>query len=87
VEWAKVDNAATSLTFIELDQARRDLAGWPHPQRRQAAAERALESASLSPASTIDWFAGASPQTAEGAMALAAALRASGRVDEAKTLI
>jgi soluble lytic murein transglycosylase len=87
VEWAKVDNAATSLTFTELDQARRDLAGWPHPQRRQAAAERALESASLSPTSTLDWFAGAPPQTAEGAMALASALRATGRGEEAKTLI
>lgn len=87
VEWAMVDNAASNLSFYELDQGRRDLTGWPRPQRRQAAAERAMEAAGLAPAAVIAWFEGGAPSTAEGAMALAAALRASGRADEAKTLI
>jgi soluble lytic murein transglycosylase len=40
--WALVDAGAESMSFFELDQARRDLSGWPRAQRRENAAEKAL---------------------------------------------
>lgn len=85
--WALADSAADSLSFFEVDQARRDLAGWPRTSRRQVAAEKLLETGGLSPQRVIDWFGGAPPTTAEGAMALASAYRATGRNREAADLI
>ncbi len=41
----------------------------------------------MAPAAVIDWFKGDPPTTAEGAMALAAAYRASGKPADAQTLI
>ncbi len=87
VLWAMADAAPERLSFFELDQARRDLWGWPRAGRRQAAAERQLESQAMAPGSVIEWFKGDDPSTAEGAMALAAAYRASGRPADAQTLI
>ena len=87
VLWALADSAGDRLPFFELDQARRDLWGWPRAGRRQAAAEKQLEAQSMPPQSTLDWFKGEQPQTPEGAMALAAADRALGRNDDAKALI
>lgn len=87
VDWAMIDNAASRLSFFDLDAARRDLWGWPRAARRQAAAEKALESASLSPQRTIDWFEGKDPTTAEGALALAAAYQSLGRQDDAVALV
>jgi soluble lytic murein transglycosylase len=87
VLWAMVDQAGERLSFFELDQARKDLWGWPRAARRQSAAEKQLENQGLSPKSVIDWFKGQQPATAEGAMALAAALRASGQADDAARLI
>jgi soluble lytic murein transglycosylase len=85
--WALADAAADSLSFFEIDQARRDLAGWPRAQRRQLAAEKLLETSGQSPRQIVDWFGGAEPQTAQGAMALASAYQATGRSKEAADLI
>ena len=87
VLWAMADSAATTLSFFELDQARRDLWGWPRAGRRQAAAEKQLEAQAMAPAQVVAWFKGDQPQTPEGAMALAAAYRALGRAADAKALI
>ena len=87
VDWAMIDNAASRLSFFDLDAGKRDLWGWPRAARRQAAAEKALEGASLSPQRTIDWFEGKDPTTAEGALALAAAYQSLGRQDDATSLI
>jgi soluble lytic murein transglycosylase len=87
VLWAMVDAAADRLSFFELDQARRDLWGWPRAARRQAAAEKLLETSGMSPQATVDWFKGEQPATAQGAMALASALRSLGRTEEARKLI
>jgi soluble lytic murein transglycosylase len=87
VLWAIIDTMPDRLPFAQLDQARRDLAGWPHRNGRQIAAEKQLEAAALGPQQTIDWFAGAEPQSAEGAMALAAAYQAAGRSADAQALI
>jgi peptidoglycan lytic transglycosylase len=85
--WVLVDCDADSVGFYEVDNARRDLAGWPRAQRRQAAAERLLETAGKTPQQVVDWFAGAEPSTAQGAMALASAYRGLGRTAEATTLV
>jgi soluble lytic murein transglycosylase len=87
VLWAMADAAPDRLSFFELDQARRDLWGWPRASKRQAAAEKLLETAGLSPQATVDWFKGEEPVTARGAMALASAQRSLGRTDEARKLI
>ena len=87
VLWAMIDAAPDRLAFFELDQARRDLWGWPRQNGRQIAAEKLLETGGLGPQRTIDWFQGADPLSAQGAMALASAYRAVGRAADAKTLI
>jgi soluble lytic murein transglycosylase len=87
VRWAEVDAFGSRMSFLELDGARRDLAGWPHANQRQAAAERAMAGAAMDPDRTIAWFDGAPPQTADGAIALATALQTKGRVTDAQALI
>jgi soluble lytic murein transglycosylase len=85
--WVLLDSCADMVGFYDVDNARRDLAGWPRPAKRQAAAERLLETAGKSPQQTLDWFAGAEPATAQGAMALASAYRGLGRPADASVLI
>lgn len=85
--WVLVDSAGDMLSFYEADQARRDLMAWPHAARRQAAAEKLIESSGYSPKQTIDWFDGLEPTTAQGAMALAQAYRNSGQPAQAADLI
>jgi soluble lytic murein transglycosylase len=85
--WALIEVNADGLSYAELDGARRDLAGWPGAARREAAAEKVMEGGGLSPRSTIDWFAGAGPVTAQGAMALAAAYQATGQSAQAAQVI
>lgn len=85
--WALADGAPDSLSFFEADQIRRDLNGWPRAARRQATAEKLIETSGMPPERIIAWFGGSEPETAQGAMALAGALRATGRVEEARALI
>ena len=85
--WALVDAGAESMSFFELDQARRDLSGWPRSIRRENATEKALVSSGLDADRMIAWFGGRDPQTAEGAMSLAAAYQAAGRTSDAANLI
>ncbi len=85
--WVLVDGNADSLSFFELDQARRDLAGWPRAAKRQSAAEKLLETSGQTPAQILAWFGGGAPQTPEGVMSLASAYRLSGQYSEAKDLV
>jgi soluble lytic murein transglycosylase len=85
--WALADTAPDSMSFMEADTARRDLAGWPRAAKRQAAAEKVLETGGLRPQSVIAWFGGAEPATAQGAMALASAYWGSGEQDRAIELL
>lgn len=85
--WALVDSSAEALNFHEVDAARRDLADWPRPGRRQSGAERQLATSGFDPARIIAWFEGRQPATAEGAMTLASAYQALGRDQEAVDLI
>jgi soluble lytic murein transglycosylase len=85
--WALADGAPDSMSFFEADSARRDLAGWPKAQGRQVAAEKLLETSNLPPQKIVDWFGGGEPATAQGAMALADALKATGYELQARALI
>lgn len=85
--WVLVDSAGDSLTFQEVEQARRELMAWPRPAKRQAAAEKLVESSGKSPRQIIDWFDGLEPTTAQGAMALAQAYRNTGQSAQGAELI
>ncbi|THD75299.1 MAG: lytic transglycosylase domain-containing protein [Phenylobacterium sp.] len=85
--WALVDADGDSLSFYEVAAAKRDLADWPHAQRRDLAAERLIAASGQPPAQIVQFFAGDPPDTPQGAMALASAYRALGRTAEAATLI
>ena len=85
--WALIETNPDGLSYAELDGARRDLAGWPGAAGREAATEKAMEGGGLGPRATIDWFAGADPTTAQGAMALAAAYQAVGQPGQAAAVI
>lgn len=85
--WALTDTNAEALGFHEIDGARRSLVNFPRPGRRVAAAERKLETSGKSPSEVAAWFEDREPQTAQGAMALAAAYRSLGRSPEANELI
>lgn len=87
ITWALADAAPEQLGFYELDNARRDLDGWPRAAKRQAAAEKLLSTSGMDPARTIAWFGGTEPTTAQGAITLANAYRAQGRQAEATSLI
>jgi soluble lytic murein transglycosylase len=85
--WALIDADGEQLPFFQLDQARRDLAGWPRVTRRQTVTEKAIGASNLPPAQIIAWFQGADPATSQGAMALAAAYQQAGRTSDAQALI
>lgn len=85
--WALVDGNADSLSFFEVDNARRELVGWPRESRRQAAAEKLLETSGKTPSQVVAWFEGREPQTAYGALALASAQRMLGQTQAADDLI
>ncbi len=85
--WALVDGNSESLGFYEVDTARRELTGWPRAARRQAAAEKLLETSGKSPADVVAWFGGQEPQTAYGALALASAYRLQGQTQAAQDLV
>ena len=87
VLWAEVDASGASLPFETLMLARTELAGWPRAAKRQAAFEHALETSGASPAAVVAAFGSGQPDTAEGAIALAAALDAQGRTADAQALI
>lgn len=85
--WAMVDTSGEQMSFFDLDQARRDLAGWPRAARRQALTEKAMAAAGLSPQDVIAWFGEDRPTTGEGVLALASSLSTQGRTDEAQALV
>ncbi|MFN3522854.1 MAG: transglycosylase SLT domain-containing protein [Phenylobacterium sp.] len=85
--WALTDTSGESLSFFEVERARGDLSGWPRGAKRQAVAERLVATSGMPPARMVEWFGGAEPATAEGAMALASAYQALGRADDAARLI
>ena len=87
VLWELLDAAPETLSFAEADGALHDLSGWPHEARRIAAAEKQLATSGLAPSGIVAWFAGRPPATAQGALALASALNATGQIGAAADVI
>ena len=87
VLWQLLDAYPEALSFAEADGALRDLMGWPHEARRIAAAEKQISTAALAPSQVVAWFAGRPPTTAQGALALASALNATGQIGPATDVI
>ncbi|MGE5564682.1 MAG: lytic transglycosylase domain-containing protein [Parcubacteria group bacterium] len=85
--WAIAEYAPEQLSFTEIDTARKELAGWPRQDKRQAAAEKMLEMSGMDASRIVLWFGDTEPQTAQGAMALASAYRAVGRTADATALV
>ena len=85
--WALIDGAPTEVSFAEAEAARRDLAGWPREDRRQAATEALLGRSGLAPGAVIAWCGGQAPRTGPGALALAQALNATGQQTAAAVAI
>ena len=84
--WAIVDGLAETVSFYEVDNARKELAHFPRQSKRQAAAEKKLAYAGMDANRIILWFGDTQPATAEGAMALASAYRMAGRTAEGDAL-
>lgn len=87
VLWALIDTSGAQLTLADLAPAKRDLAAWPRAGSRHSDAEAALDRAMADPATVLAFFDGSAPETAAGAVALAGALEASGRVADAQALV
>ncbi len=87
VLWALIDTSGAQLTLADLAPAKRDLGAWPRAASRHSDTEAALDRAGADPATVLAFFNGAPPETAAGAITLAGALEASGRVAEARALI
>jgi soluble lytic murein transglycosylase len=85
--WAMADATPEFMTWAQADDARHELADWPRPSRRQAAAEKLIGQSGLSAAGVLAWFGKSNPTTPEGAMALADALGQSGQKDAAAAVI
>lgn len=87
IEWAIVDVSGRDMSFAELEVADRAFTAWPRLESRRTEAETALARAYAPPQTVIAFFEGREPLTAQGAFALAEALSASGREQEAVTLV
>ena len=87
IEWAVIDVSGRDLSFAELEAADRVFAAWPRAESRRAETEAALARAYAPPPTVIRHFDGREPVTAAGAFALADALSASGREQEAVDLV
>ncbi len=86
IEWAIMDVSGANMSFAELSQADGQFAAWPRYESHRADAEKALVAAYAAPQTVIAFFDGKEPLTAAGAYALADALSASGREQEAVAL-
>ena len=87
VTWAMVDSAGTNLDYYALVSAMRELNGWPRPARLRGAIEKALDASAIPPNQVIALFNGRDPETAQGAIALASAYQATGRIADASALV
>ena len=85
--WALADAAPDTLSWSEADRAHRELKDWPRPSRRQTAAEKLIDRSSMGPRAIIAWFDKDDPQTPQGALVLAEALRSDGQPGPAAAVI
>lgn len=84
ITWLRLRSAGQPFEdYAPFLQKRAD---WPGLDQIRSRAEQAIVKGS-DPAGVIAWFAGAAPQTGEGAVRLAEALTQTGQIDKAKDVI
>lgn len=83
IQWLDLTRPGPGRSFEEMTQFYLDNPGWPLRDTLQGQAERAMP-ANYPPAAVLKWFGERQPQTAEGALQLVAALRATRQTDRAK---
>ncbi|MFB2551065.1 transglycosylase SLT domain-containing protein [Ensifer soli] len=85
--WAIAVSGQRGVPSFEIAEAQKLLKGWPGLEALRGHSERALLRENPSPAEVIAAFGKTRPETADGAIVLARALSAAGRIDDAKTLL
>ncbi|MEN2980183.1 lytic transglycosylase domain-containing protein [Tistrella bauzanensis] len=85
VEWSELQDGRVSADYQRLYGFAAAHPEWPRVSRIMARAETVLP-AGWTPAQVIDWFGDAAPRTAEGAIRLIDALRATGRDTQARKI-
>lgn len=87
VEWRYYSSSPPGEPFDRIERFLKASPKWPGRPLLLASAENALWRDGLSPAAVQFWFAGRTPQSAAGVLALAEAQRALGQADKAKETI
>jgi soluble lytic murein transglycosylase len=87
LQWALIDTSGAQLSYTELASASVDMRGWPRGESRRSDAERALDRAGMPADQALAFFGDGTPNTAQGAIAMASALEQTGRTPEAQALI
>ena len=83
IQWLDLTRPGPGRSFDEMTQFYLDNPGWPLRDTLQAQAERAMPD-DYAAAAVLKWFGEREPQTAEGALQLVDALRATKQVDRAR---
>ncbi|WP_421786435.1 transglycosylase SLT domain-containing protein [Hyphobacterium sp.] len=79
----RIATSDEDTSFMELDLALDELAGWPQYEMIRSEAEFKISTSGLSPEFIVNWFEGREPVSGEGKVALGEALRETGRLAEA----
>jgi len=85
--WAIAISGQRDVTFSEIAAAQKELAGWPGVTIFRANAERALLRENPPAPQVLEAFATNQPETPEGKVALALAMKASGHLPQAQQLV
>jgi soluble lytic murein transglycosylase len=87
LQWRLASDPDAPASFDELRTALDQLQGWPGRTTIRRRAEQAIFDSSLSPAQRAAWLNDGGPVSGDGKVALAQALKALGRRDEAASVI
>lgn len=87
LSWAIASSGSKHVSSIEIANAAGITAGWPNAERLRANSERALARENPPARDVIAAFGDSQPQTADGVIALARALVASGKKTSARSVL
>ena len=87
VLWKRASDGVPGMTFDELNFAITTLSTWPMTDRMRRRAEEIIDESSLTAAAKVKWLQESGPMTGAGKVALAAALRDTGQLGQAETVI
>ncbi|MDX2233358.1 MAG: lytic transglycosylase domain-containing protein [Hyphomonadaceae bacterium] len=87
LQWRLASDMDAPASFLELRTALDELQGWPGRTTMRRRAEQAIFDSGWSPAQRIAWLQAEGPVSGDGKVALAQALKAAGRREEAAAVI